>query len=198
MLACKCAQYSSSALVQLPLCVELLSVFIATIPNRKSPPAILLREGYRAGGKVKSRTTANLSKLPPEAIDALRPVLKGEQLVCTDQLLALVADSPPAQGNVQAVMTAMQRLRLADLRCARTSRQRDLVLAMIAARLLEPQSRIAPTHWWPNTTLADTPGMADAGEDELYAAMDWLLQLQDAIEKKLGRAPPGRRWNGAV
>ena len=160
-------------------------MYVATVPNRNSPPAILLREGYREGGKVKTRTLANLSKLPTEAIAAIKRALKGEQLVSTDELFEIVADGSAAHGNVEAVMTAMGKLDFAGLLCSRPSRQRDLVLAMVAARILEPQSKIATTRWWSGTTLADTLGVNDADEDELYEAMDWLLERQDPIEKKL-------------
>ena len=160
-------------------------MYIATVPNRRSPPAILLREGYREDGKVKSRTLANLSKLPPEAIAAIKRVLKGERLVSTDELFEIVEDGSAAHGNVEAVMMAMGKLDVAGLLCSRPSRQRDLVLAMVAARILEPQSKIATTRWWSDTTLADTLNVSDADEDELYEAMDWLLQRQDPIEKKL-------------
>jgi len=160
-------------------------MYIATIPNRSSPPAILLREGYREGGKVKNRTLANLSKLPPEAIEAIRRILKGETLVATDELFEIVEDGSPAHGNVEAVMTAMQRLGFASLVSSRRSRQRDLVIAMVAARNLKPQSKLATTRWWSSTTLPDWLGVGDADEDELYGAMDWLLERQGNIEKKL-------------
>jgi transposase len=160
-------------------------MYVATVPNRRSPPAVLLREGYREDGKVKSRTLANLSKLPAEAIAAIKRVLKGEDLVSTDELFEIVEDGSAAHGNVEAVMMAMGKLDFADLLCSRPSRQRDLVVAMVAARILEPQSKIATTRWWSDTTLADTLNVSDADEDELYEAMDWLLQRQDSIEKKL-------------
>ncbi len=170
-------------------------MYIATVPNRRSPPAILLREGYRQDGKVKTRTLANLSKLPAEAIAAVKRVLKGERLVSTEELFEIVEDGSAAHGNVEAVMTAMGKLDVAGLVCSRPSRQRDLVLAMVAARILEPQSKIATTRWWSDTTLADTLNVSGADEDELYEAMDWLLQRQDPIEKKLA----GRHLdNGAV
>ncbi len=160
-------------------------MYVATVPNRRSPPAILLREGYREDGKVKSRTLANLSKLPAEAIAAIKRVLKGEHLVSTDELFEIAEDGSAAHGNVEAVMMAMGKLDVAGLLCSRPSRQRDLVLAMVGARILEPQSKIATTRWWSDTTLADTLKVSDADEDELYEAMDWLLQRQDHIEKKL-------------
>ena len=163
----------------------LVGMYIAVVPNRNSPPAILLREGYREGGKVKNRTLANLSKLPPEAIDAIRRVLKGEQLVSTDEFFDIVEDGSPEHGNVEAVVTTMRRLGFATLLCSRPSRQRDLAVAMVAARILDPQSKIATARSWSNTTLADTLGVTDADEDDLYEAMDWLLERQVHIEKKL-------------
>jgi hypothetical protein len=163
----------------------MVGMYIATIPNRNSPPAILLREGYREGGKVKNRTLANLSKLPPEAIEALRRVLKGERLVSTDEFFEIVEDGSPAHGHVEAVITAMQRLGFASLVSSRSSRQRDLVIAMVAARILKPQSKLATTRWWSSTTLPDALGIGDADEDELYGAMDWLLERQGSVEKKL-------------
>ena len=162
-------------------------MYIATIPNRTSPPAILLREGYREGGKSKNRTLANLSKLPPEAIDILRLALKGINLVPADSLFEIVEDGSPSHGNVEAVMIAMQRLGFAGLLSSRKSRQRDLVVAMVAARILNPQSKLATTRWWGSTTLPDALGVGDSDEDELYGAMDWLLKRQEDIEDTLAR-----------
>lgn len=118
-------------------------MYIATIPNRNSPPAILLREGYREDGKVKTRTLANLSKLPAEAIAALRQVLKGKQLVSAEEAFEIVENGSRTHGHAQAVLTAMRRLDFAKLINSRPSRQRDLVLAMVAARVLKPQSKLA-------------------------------------------------------
>jgi len=159
-------------------------MYIATIPNRKSPPAILLRESYREKGKVKSRTLANLSSLPSQSIDILRRSLKGENLVSTDAL-EIVEDGSPAHGHVDAVMTAMRRLDFSRLICSRRSRQRDLVVAMVAARILEPKSKLATTAWWADTTLPEILGVSNADEDDLYDAMDWLLERQSRIENKL-------------
>jgi len=158
-------------------------MYIATIPNRDSPPAILLREGYREGGKVKTRTLANLSKLPPEALAVLRQVLKGDTLIKADDAFEAIAS--PHHGHVQAAWIAMKRLGFANLIASRPSRQRDLVVAMVIARILEPDSKLATTRWWHTTTLPAMLGVADADEDDLYAAMDWLLKSQDRIEKKL-------------
>ena len=160
-------------------------MYVATIPNRNSPPAILLREGYRQGGKVKNRTLANLSKLPPEAIEAVKRVLKGDQLVSTDELFDIVENGSPAHGNVEAIMIAMRRLGFAGLLNSRSSRQRELVVAMVAARILKPRSKLATSRSWSKTTLPDQLGIGEPDEEELYEAMDWLIERQDYIEKKL-------------
>jgi transposase len=159
-------------------------MYIATIPNRNSPPAILLRESYREKGKVKSRTLANLSSLPIQAIDILRRFLKGEDLVSTEAF-EIVEDGSPAHGHVEAVMTAIRRLEFSKLICSRPSRQRDLVVALVAARILEPRSKLATTLWWTDTTLPEILEVSDADEDDLYDAMDWLLERQGHIESKL-------------
>lgn len=160
-------------------------MYIATVPNRNSPPAILLRQSYRKNGKVKSRTLANLSALPEQAIEILRQHLKGENLVSAQQSFEIVEDGSPAHGHVDAVMMAMRRLGFASLLCSRPSRQRDLVVAMVAARILQPKSKLATSLWWHDTTLPDMLKIGDANEDDLYQAMDWLIGRQDNIEKKL-------------
>ena len=160
-------------------------MFIATVPNRNSPPAILLRESYREGGKVKTRTLANLSNLPAEAIAVLRQVLKGKQMVSTDEAFEIVEDGSRAHGHAEAVLMAMRRLGFSGLIHSRPSRQRDLVVAMVAARILKPQSKLATTRWWSSTTLTEMLGVGQTDEDELYEAMDWLLEHQAHIEKKL-------------
>ena len=159
-------------------------MYIAKIPNRNSPPAILLRESYREKGKVKNRTLANLSSLPPQSIDVLRRSLKGENFVSTDAF-EIVEDGSPAHGHVDAVMTAMRRLDFSRLICSRRSRQRDLVVAMVTAHILQPKSKLATTLWWADTTLPEILDVSDADEDDLYNAMDWLLEHQSCIENKL-------------
>ena len=158
-------------------------MYIATIPNRNSPPAILLRESYRDNGKVKSRTLANLSKLPAESIEVLRRSLKGERLAPVSEAFEVRASSH--HGHVHAVMLALQRLDLARCLDSRPSRNRDLVVAMIIARILAPNSKLATTRWWQDTTLPAILGIEDADESELYGALDWLLQRQGRIEQKL-------------
>ena len=158
-------------------------MYIATVPNRGSRPAILLREGYREGGQVKNRTLANLSAWPPAKVALLRRVLRDERLAPVDQLFDVVAS--PHHGHVQAVRLAMQRLGFAVLLASRPSPERALVMALVAARVLAPESKLATTRWWHTTTLAEEFGVADASEDDLYAAMDWLLARQARIEQKL-------------
>ncbi len=158
-------------------------MYIATVPNRGSPPAILLREGYRDGGKVKNRTLANLSHWPPAKVDLLRRVLRDEPLTPSTALFEVLASRH--HGHVQAVRTAIHHLGVDTLIASRPSRERDLVVAMVAARILEPDSKLATTRWWHTTTLPGDLEVSDADEDTLYEAMDWLLARQARIEQKL-------------
>ena len=156
---------------------------IDVVPNRGSRPAYLLRESYREGQRVHKRTLANLSALSDEQIHALRAVLRGEPVgPLADRFKAIASR---LHGPVQAVRVAMYRLGFAALLAARASRQRDLVCAMVVARIIAPHTKLATTRWWHTTTLAEDYGVADASEDELYAAMDWLLVRQGALQKKL-------------
>ena len=143
----------------------------------------LLRRSYREGGAVKNETLGNLSHLPDDLVEMIRRSLKGETFVPLAQAFEVTRSR--AHGHVQAVAAAMQRLGVASLLASKPSRERDLVLAMVASRILAPQTKLATTRWWHTTTLAEDFGVADAGEDELYAAMDWLLQRQDRIQKTL-------------
>ena len=160
-----------------------VGMYIAIIPNRGSPPAILLRQGYREEGKVKNRTLANLTHWPAPKVDLLRRVLRDEPLAPVDQLFEVVASTH--HGHVQAVRLAMQRLGVDTLIASRPCRERERVVAMVAARILEPDSKLATTRWWHTTTLPESLGVADADEDDLYDAMDWLLARQERIEQKL-------------
>lgn len=167
-------------------CAMLVDMYIAAVPNRGSPPAQLVRESYREGGKVKTRTLANVSKLPPEAIEVLRQVLKGEKLVPVEQAFEIVEDGSRQHGHVAAVLSAMKRLDFERLIASRRSRQRDLVVAMVVARILQSESsKLSTPLWWSDTTLPETLDIADCDEDHLYEAMDWVLERQGRIEKKL-------------
>ena len=161
-------------------------MYIDLVPNRGSKPAILLRESIREGKRIKKRTIANLSALTLDQAEAIRLVLKGEQLVPAGGGLECVRSL--AHGHVEAVRTAMRRLGFDKLIDGKPSRERDLVAAMVAGRILAPEaSKLAMTHAWADTTLAEDLGVADAHEKELYAAMDWLIERQDKIEKRLAK-----------
>ena len=156
---------------------------IDIVPNRGSRPAYLLRESYREGASVRKRTLANLSGLADEQILAIRAVLRGEPLGPLAERFEAIASR--AHGDVQAVAVAMQRLGFASLLGSKACRERDRVLAMVGSRILAPHTKLATTRWWHTTTLAEEFGVAQANEDDLYAAMDWLRARQDTIQKKL-------------
>jgi hypothetical protein len=161
-------------------------MYIDIVPNRGSPPAILLRESIRDGKRVRKRTIANLSALPIAQAAMIRRVLKGEKLGPLESALDVVRSR--AHGHVEAVLTAMRRLGLDKLVDARPSHERDLVAAMVAGRIIAPEaSKLGMTRAWADTTLPDEFGVADADEDCLYAAMDWLIERQEAIEQRLAR-----------
>lgn len=160
-------------------------MYIDIVPNRNSRPAILLRESIRDGKTILKRTIANLSALSLEQAQAIRAVLKGSALAPLDAVFEIVRSR--AHGAVQAIGLAMGRLRLASLLGREVCRERDLVLAMIAARVLDPQSKLATARSWDHSTLGAWFGVADADENELYAALDWLLARQDVIEQRLAK-----------
>ena len=164
------------------LCV----MHIDTIPNRNSRPAYLLRESIRDGKRVIKRTIANLSSLPIDQIEMIRRVLKGEKLGPVENALEVVRSQP--HGHVEAVRIAMRRLGFDKLIEAKSSRSRDLAVAMIASRIFAPEaSKLGMPQALADTTLADDLGVFDAHEDELYEAMDWLVERQDKIEKRLAK-----------
>jgi transposase len=158
-------------------------MYIDTVPNRHSPPAILLREGWRQGRKTCKRTLANLSHWPAHKVETLRRLLRNDVLVSPQDLFETTQTRP--HGHVEAILGTIRQLGLDRVIAAKQSRERDLVIAMIAERLLQPCSKLATTRVWHTTTLADELGVADADEDELYAAMDWLMARQDRIEQQL-------------
>ena len=160
-----------------------VTMYIDIVPNRGSPPAILLREGWRQGGKICKRTVANLSGWPSQQIDALRLLLKGEPMVSARQAFSVRRSLP--HGHVEAILQAVDRLGVDRLIASRPSRQRSLVLGMIVQRLIDPASKLACTRSWHNTTLAQELQIQDAQVDELYQALDWLFARQQRIEKKL-------------
>jgi transposase len=148
---------------------------------------MLLRESYREGGKVKTRTLANLSRLPTFVINLISRSLKGENFVSSDDGFEKV--NSWHHGHVDAVLYAMKRLGFQRLIGARRSKERDLVVAMVVGRILEPDneqnSKLANTRWWQITTLPSTLDLDGIDEEDLYKAMDWLVERQNTIEKKL-------------
>jgi transposase len=145
----------------------------------------LLRRSYREGGAVRNETLGNISHLPEDLVDVIRRSLKGEQFVSAEQAFDITKSR--AHGHVAAVRLAMQRLGFDALIASQPSRERDLVCAMVAARVLDARTKLATTRWWETATLADDFGVEGADVDELYVAMDWLLERQDTIERKLAR-----------
>ena len=162
------------------------SVHVATTTrtyNGKVYCTHLLRRSYREDGKVKNETLGNLSHLPDSVIDLIRRSLQGETFVPASEAFEVCQSQP--HGHVQAVALAMQRLGFASLLASKPSPERDLVMAMVASRIVSPATKLATTRLWNNSTLAQEFGVSDASEDDLYAAMDWLLAAQDRIQKKL-------------
>ena len=158
-------------------------MYIDIVPNRNSPPAILLRESIRQGKKIVKQTIANLSSLSIEQAQAIRRILKGEKLVQPEAHFTLLGSR--AHGHVDAVLLTIRRLGLDKLIASRRCKERDLVVAMIASRIMGPESKLALSRSWENTTLGELLGVDDADEDALYAAMDWLYERQEPIEKRL-------------
>jgi transposase/ribosomal protein L35 len=158
-------------------------MYIETVPNRNSPPAILLREGWREGKKTLKRTLANLSHWPAQKIETLRRLLRDEMLVSPQDLFTTQQTLP--HGHVEVLLAMIRKLGLDTLISAQRCRERDLVVGMIVQRLISPSSKLATTREWHSTTLAEELEVQDATEDDLYQAMDWLLERQERIEKKL-------------
>src|SRR2546422_9380212 len=165
-------------------------MYVVSVPNRGSPPAILLRGSYREGTRVRNRTLANLSPWPAEKVEALRRVLRGHAVgPCLEDGFEIARSRP--HGHVVATLGTLRRLNLDDLLASKPSRQRDLCVAMIVARILEPRSKLATASGLDRDTLHSTLGellrVESADEDELYAAMDWLRTRQERIEDALAR-----------
>ena len=160
-------------------------MYIETVPNRNSRPAILLRQGWREGKRVRKKTLANLTDWPSEKVEALRQVLKGRRLIAPEDAFTVERSRP--HGHVEALLTVCRRLGLERLIAAKRCRERDRVLAMVLERLLHPASKLATTRLWHCTTLAEELGVGDDDEDDLYEAMDWLLERQERIEQRLAK-----------
>jgi hypothetical protein len=163
--------------------------------HRREYTSAYLRRTYREGGAVRNETVANLSMLPPEAVDAIEATLKGTRLVPVGEAVTITRSLP--HGHVAAVAAMAHQLGLPALLGPRC-RARDIAVALIVSRVLRPGSKLSTLAWWDDTTLGADLGVAGACTDEIYAAMDWLAGRQEAIEKKLAArhlsesANPGR------
>ena len=165
-------------------------MFVDVVPNRSSPPAILLREAWRDGKRIRKRTLANLSKWPQHKIDALRAVLKGAPIgPATADAFEIVRSLP--HGHVVACLGTLRRIGLDTILARKRSRRRDLAVALIVGRLIAPGSKLSLARSLQDETLSSSLGkmleVGDADEDELYSAMDWLLGRQDHIESALAK-----------
>ena len=165
-------------------------MYVERIPNRNSPPAILLRESYRQGDKFKRRTLANLSDWPAELVEGLRTLLKGGTATPADRESIIVRRALP-HGHVAAVLGTLRAIGLDRILGPAGNRPRDLVIAMIVVRLIAPASKLATARMLDPATAASSLGgilgLGAIDEDELYAAIDWLGERQGAIEQALAR-----------
>src|SRR6201996_2434285 len=165
-------------------------MYIESVPNRNSPPAILLRESYREGGKVRKRTLCNLSDWNPAHIEGLRAVLKGGVVISPDRDAFTLTRSLP-HGHVAAILSTLRRIGLDRLLAPGNNRCRDLILALIAARLIDPGSKLAAARArspaTAATSLGEVLGLGEVDERELYTALDWLAERQSAVETALAR-----------
>jgi len=166
-------------------------MYVTSVPNRNSPPAVLLRESFRLNGKVKNRTIANLSHWPPHQVDALRLVLKGASPLGPSLPDSFLISRSLPHGHAAAVLASARNLHLPSILHPLPSRQRDLVLAMIVTRIIDPASKLATARGLHPDTLHSSLGellhLDSADESELYQAMDWLLPLQPRIEQELAK-----------
>ena len=164
-------------------------MYVARVPNRGSPPAVLLRESYRQDGKVKNRTLANLSSWPEAKVDALARALKGQPPPAADLDGAFEITRSLPHGHVAAVLGTLRQLGLEELIGPEPSRQRDLVAAMVVAQVIAPDSKLAIARGLRDATaassLGEILGVGGCDEDDLYAAMDWLAARQERIEDGL-------------
>lgn len=165
---------------------KLSGLYVANIKSEykgKIYESHLLRRSYRDGKNVKQKTIANISPLPQELRDIISKSLKGEIFLPINDAIEITRSR--AHGNVAAVKKVFEDLDMDNLICPLAHRQRDLVKAMIISRIIKPQTKLATTRSWHDTTLPELLNIEDADEDELYEAMDWLVKRQPLIETKL-------------
>src|SRR5262245_10495841 len=165
-------------------------MYIEVVPNRDSKPCVLLRESYRQDGKVCKRTLANLSKLPPQAVEGIRVLLRGGAVVeDLSQSFEVIRSQP--YGHIAAVLGALRQIGLDHDLAPQRCTERDLVVAMIVARILEPASKLATARGLgqeaPLSALVEDLNLSEIDERQLYAALDWLYLHQSTIEQRLAR-----------
>ena len=168
-------------------------MYIDTVPNRKSPPAILIRESYRKNWKVLKRTIANISKLTPEQIQLIRDNIAGKKLIDKDlfreQMLKIVSSFQ--HWNIEAVKLAMWQLDIANLLSSSKSnincKEKNIIMGLICSRIIRPESKLATNTWWNNTTIREEFNIWNTSEDDIYKAMNWLLKQKPYIEMKLSK-----------
>jgi hypothetical protein len=161
-------------------------MYVDTVPNRGSRPAVLLRESLRQGSRVIKRTLANISDWPAQKVETLRRLLRDETLVGPTDVFTTTRTLP--HGHVEAVLGLIRKLGVDRLISSTPSRERDLVVALVASRILFPSSKLATSRLFSSCSLAQELGLGDEMDvDELYDALDWLLERQGRIEKKLAR-----------
>ncbi len=165
-------------------------MYIERVPNRNSPPAVLLRESYREGNQVKKRTLANLSKLPDDVVDNMKLVLKGAKVSIEDAIpsnFEVIRSLP--HGHIAAILGMIKKLGLSQIISEKSSRKKNLVLAMIVARIINPKSKLATARGFNHLTCSNSLGkllnLENATEDELYEALDWLLEHQSKKKRAL-------------
>ena len=165
-------------------------MYIEAVPNRNSPPAILLRESYREGGKVRKRTLCNLSDWPTAYIEGLRGVLKGGTVIPVERDAFTIIRSLP-HGHAAAALGTARKIGLDRILGPGSDRCRDLILALLVGRILDPASKLATARALSPATaassLGELLGLGEVDEDELYNALDWLLGRQPAIEATLAK-----------
>lgn len=164
-------------------------MYIENVPNRSSPPCTLLRESYRQGRKVKKRTLANLTHWPPDVVEGLRRLLEGQTPADQPDGFEITRSLP--HGHVAAVLQTLRKLGLHKIIARKHSRKRDLVEALIVARIIDPRSKLATARGISQetafTSLGEMLQISDCNENDFYAAMDWLLPRQQAIEEALAK-----------
>lgn len=165
-------------------------MYIERVPNRNSPPAVLRPDSYREGEQVKKRTLANLSQLPDEVVDNMKLVLKGAKVSMTETIpdnFEVIRSRP--HGHVMVILETIKKLGLDKIIAGKTSRIRNLVVGMIIARIINPKSKLATARGFHEKTCSQSLGkvlnLEKASEDELYEALDWLIDRQEKIENKL-------------